>query len=369
MARELLSLAVPGVRGLRPYEPGKPLTELEREYGIKQAIKLASNENPLGPGAKALAAIRAQLDELGRYPDGNGFALKAALARKHGIVPEQITLGNGSNEVLEFTARAFVLPENEVVYSQHAFAVYPLVTQAIGARAVVTPVRDWGHDLEAMAAAITARTRLLFVANPNNPTGTWIAADALERFLQRLPEHVIVVVDEAYYEYVSESQYPNTIPWVTRFPNLVVTRTFSKVHGLAGLRVGYGVSSVPMADLLNRVREPFNVNSLALAAAEAALADEQHVADSLAMNSAGMRQLMQGLDGLELTYIPSVANFITFDVGRPAAPVYEALLRKGVIVRPIANYGMPNHLRVTIGRPQENERFLEALGNIVRSEA
>lgn len=368
MTRGLLSLAVPGVRGLRPYEPGKPLAELEREYGIKQAIKLASNENPLGPGAKALAAIRAQLDELGRYPDGNGFALKAALARKHGIVPEQITLGNGSNEVLEFAARAFVLPENEVVYSQHAFAVYPLVTQAIGARAVVTPVRDWGHDLEVMAAAITARTRLVFVANPNNPTGTWIAADALERFLERLPEHVIVVVDEAYYEYVSESQYPNTIPWVARFPNLVVTRTFSKVHGLAGLRVGYGVSSAQMADLLNRVREPFNVNSLALAAAEAALADEQHVADSLAMNSAGMRQLMQGLDGLGLTCIPSVANFITFDVGRPAAPVYEALLRIGVIVRPIANYGMPNHLRVTIGRPQENERFLEALGNIVRSE-
>jgi histidinol-phosphate aminotransferase len=361
MTHELLSLAVPGVRGLKPYEPGKPLTELEREYGIKQAIKLASNENPLGPGAKALAAIRAQIDELGRYPDGNGFALKAALARKHGIAPEQITLGNGSNEVLEFVARAFVLPENEVVYSQHAFAVYPLVTQAIGAQAVVTPVRDWGHDLDAMVAAITTRTRLVFVANPNNPTGTWIAADVLERFLQRLPGHVVVVVDEAYYEYVSEPRYPNTISWAARFPNLVVTRTFSKVHGLAGLRVGYGVSSSEMADLLNRVREPFNVNSLALAAAEAALADEQHVAKSLAMNSAGMHQLARGLDDLGLAYIPSVANFVTLDLGRPAGPVYQALLRQGVIVRPIANYGMPNHLRVTIGQPQENERFLEAL--------
>ncbi len=369
MVREPLSLAVPGVRALKPYEPGKPLTELEREYGIKQAIKLASNENPLGPGTKALAAIRAQLDELGRYPDGNGFALKAALAHAHGIAPEQITLGNGSNEVLEFVARAFVLPENEVVYSQHAFAVYPLVTQAIGAKAVVTPVRDWGHDLEAMAAAINVRTRLVFVANPNNPTGTWIAADALERFLQRLPEHVVVVIDEAYYEYVSEARYPNTIPWVARFPNLVVTRTFSKVHGLAGLRAGYGVSSAQMADLLNRVREPFNVNSLALAAAEAALADEDHVAESQAMNSAGMQQLTRGLNELELTYIPSVANFITLDLGRPAAPVYQALLRQGVIVRPIANYGMPNHLRVTIGRPQENERFLQALKNVVRSEA
>jgi histidinol-phosphate aminotransferase len=369
MARELLSLAIPGVRGLKPYEPGKPLTELEREYGIKHAIKLASNENPLGPGAKALAAIRAQLDDLGCYPDGNGFALKAALAHTHGIAPAQITLGNGSNEVLEFAARAFVLPENEVVYSQHAFAVYPLVTQAIGAKAVVTPVIDWGHDLEAMAAAINVRTRLVFVANPNNPTGTWIAADALERFLQRVPEHVVVVVDEAYYEYVSEPRYPNTIPWVARFPNLVVTRTFSKVHGLAGLRVGYGVSSLQMADLLNRVREPFNVNSLALAAAEAALADVQHVATSLEMNRAGMQQLTQGLDALGLTYIPSVANFITVDVGRAAAPVYEALLREGVIVRPIANYGMPNHLRITIGRPQENQRFLTALGTIVRSEA
>lgn len=368
MSRELLSLAVPGVRGLKPYEPGKPLTELEREYGIKQAIKLASNENPLGPGAKALAAIRAELDGLGRYPDGNGFALKAALARTHGIAPEQITLGNGSNEVLEFVARAFVLPENEVVYSQHAFAVYPLVTQAIGATAVVTPVRDWAHNLEAMAAAINARTRLVFVANPNNPTGTWITADILERFLQRLPEHVVVVVDEAYYEYVSEPRYPNTIPWVARFPNLVVTRTFSKVHGLAGLRVGYGVSSAQMADLLNRVREPFNVNSLALAAAEAALADKQHVAESLKMNSGGMQQLTRGLDDLGLAYIPSVANFITLDLGRPAAPVYQALLRQGVIVRPIANYGMPNHLRVTIGRPQENERFLAALKNAVTSD-
>ncbi len=360
-----MSLAVPGVRGLHPYQPGKPIEELEREYGIKQAIKLASNENPLGPGAEALAAIRGELDELARYPDGNGFALKTALARKHGVASTQITLGNGSNEVLEFVARTFVLPKHEVVFSEHAFAVYPLVTQAIGAKAVVTPAKDWRHDLDAMAAAMTARTRVVFVANPNNPTGTWINARTLEQFLQRTPAHVVVVVDEAYAEYVDERDYPNTIPWVARFPNLVVARTFSKVHGLAGLRVGYGVSTPEMAELLNRVREPFNVNSLALAAAEAALSDDAHVSRSLAMNRNGMQQLVRAFDDMGLAYIPSVANFISVDVGRPAAGVYEALLRQGVIVRPVANYGMPNHLRVTIGRSEENERFIEALRNIV----
>lgn len=360
-----MSLAVPGVRGLRPYEPGKPLEELAREYGIKEAIKLASNENPLGPGAKALAAIRSKLEDLARYPDGNGFALKTALARKHGMTPAQITLGNGSNEVLEFVARTFVLPEHEVVFSEHAFAVYPLVTQAIGAKAVVTPAKDWGHDLDAMLAAMTASTRVVFVANPNNPTGSWINAHRLEQFLQRVPAHVVVVVDEAYAEYVDEHDYPNTIPWVARFPNLVVTRTFSKVHGLAGLRVGYGVSSPEMADLLNRVREPFNVNSLALAAAEAALGDDAHVTRSLAMNRDGMQQLVRAFDDMGLAHIPSVANFISVDVGRPAAGVYEALLRQGVIVRPVANYGMPNHLRVTIGRPEENERLISALGKAI----
>jgi histidinol-phosphate aminotransferase len=367
MTCDLMSLAVPGVRGLRPYQPGKPIEELEREYGIKEAIKLASNENPLGPGAKALAAIRAQLNDLARYPDGNGFALKTALARKHGVASAQITLGNGSNEVLEFVVRTFVLPEHEVVFSEHAFAVYPLVTQAIGAKAVITPAKDWGHDLDAMAAAMTTHTRVVFVANPNNPTGTWIDTRRLEQFLQRTPAHVVVVVDEAYAEYVDERDYPNTIPWVSRFPNLVVTRTFSKVHGLAGLRVGYGISTPEMADLLNRVREPFNVNALALAAAEAALSDDAHLSRSLAMNRDGMQQLARAFGDMDLAHIPSVANFISVDVGRPAAGVYEALLRQGVIVRPVANYGMPNHLRVTVGRPEENERFLAALKKIVMS--
>jgi histidinol-phosphate aminotransferase len=365
MAFDPLALAVPGVRGLRPYEPGKPLAELEREYGIRGAVKLASNENPLGPGPKARAAIAQALAELGRYPDGNGFALKAALADQLGVAPAQLTLGSGSNEVLELAARAFVSPENEVVFSQHAFAVYPLVTQAIGAKAVAVPARQYGHDLEAMAAVVDARTRLVFIANPNNPTGTWLRANELERFLLGVPVHVLVVVDEAYFEFVSEPDYPNTVPWVARFPNLIVTRTFSKVHGLAGLRVGFGVSTRAVADVLNRVRAPFNVNSLALAAAEGALADRAHMVETIALTREGMKQLTEGFQKLALRYVPSVANFVSVEVGPEAASIYELLLRAGVIVRPIASYGMPNHLRVTIGLPEENRRFLEALEKIV----
>lgn len=365
MVVDPLSLAVPGVRGLRPYEPGKSIEELEREYGISNAVKLASNENPLGPGPKALAAIRHWLPELGRYPDGNGFALKGALADKFAVAPEQLTLGNGSNEVLALIARAFVLPENEVVFSEHAFAVYALVTQAVGATARVIPTRDWRHDFEAMTRAINPRTRVVFIANPNNPTGTWAARQELEEFLQATPTDVLVVVDEAYFEYVDERDYPNTISWLGRFPNLVVTRTFSKVHGLAGLRVGFGVSRPEIADLLNRVREPFNVNSLALTAAQAALSDDAHVSQSVAMNRAGMTQLSQAFSDMGLAYIPSVGNFISVDVGRPGAEVYGQLLREGAIVRPIANYGMPNHLRVTVGLTEENQRFLDTLRKIL----
>ncbi len=365
MAVDPLSLAVPGVRRLTPYEPGKPIEELEREYGIRNAVKLASNENPLGPGSKALSAIRDWLPELGRYPDGNGFALKGALADRFAVPPEQLTLGNGSNEVLELVARAFVLPENEVVFSEHAFAVYALVTQAVGATARVIPARDWGHDLQAMTRAINPRTRVIFIANPNNPTGTWVPEQELEQLLQATPANVLVVVDEAYFEYVDEPAYPNTIPWVERFSNLIVTRTFSKVHGLAGLRVGFGVSHPQIADLLNRVREPFNVNSLALTAAQAALDDDGHVSQSVAMNRAGMTQLSQAFADMGLAYIPSVGNFIAVDVGRPGTEVYGQLLREGVIVRPVANYGMPNHLRVTVGLTEENQRFIDALSRIL----
>ncbi len=360
-------LAAPGVRRLQPYIPGKPIAELEREYGVCDIIKLASNENPLGPGARALEAVRAALPELARYPDGAGFELKQALAHKHGVAPEQITLGNGSNDILELIARAFVTPEHEVIFSEHSFAVYPIVTQAVGATARVAPARAFGHDLDAMRGLINERTRVIFIANPNNPTGTWLGRESLEDFVRAVPRHALVVIDEAYYEYAvdSEKHYPDTLPWVARYPNLITTRTFSKAYGLAGLRMGFGVSHPEVADLLNRVRQPFNVNSLAQVAALAALEDKEHLARSVALNRAGMTQLTEAFTRLRLNFIPSLANFISVDVERPAQPVYEALLREGVIVRPVASYGMPRHLRVTIGTGQENTRFLRALEQVL----
>lgn len=362
---DVQSLARPGVRALKPYQPGKSLTALEREYGIRDAVKLASNENPLGPSARAVAAVQDAAAQLGRYPDGNGFALKTAIAGKLGVAAEQITLGNGSNDVLEIAARVFVTRDHEVVFSQYAFAVYPLVTQAIGAKAVTVPARDWGHDLAGMARAITAATRLVFIANPNNPTGTWLRIGELEQFLVSLPGHVIAVVDEAYFEYVDEPGYPNAVQWLDRFPNLIVTRTFSKIYGLAGLRVGYAVSSREIADLLNRVRQPFNVNHLALSGAAAALEDTAHLKRSRTLNREGLRQLGQAFTGMGLAYIPSVANFIAVNLGRPGINVYKALLCEGVIVRPLDEYDMPKHLRVTVGTPNEIRRFLTVLEKVL----
>ncbi len=365
----LISLATKGVQALQPYLPGKPLVELEREYGISQAVKLASNENPLGPSTAALRIIQERLNELARYPDGNGFALKTALASQHGVTAEQITLGNGSNDILELLARAFVTPENNIIFSQHAFAVYPIVTQAVGASAVITEARNWGYDLDAIQAAIDDNTRLIFIANPNNPTGSWLSRQALEQFLSQVPPHVIVVLDEAYYEYASDaamgaSEYPNGMQWLSEHSNLVVTRTFSKAYGLAGLRVGYSVSHEEIAQLLNRVRQPFNVNSLALAAAEAALKDHEHLVKGLACNVTGMQQYISAFTNMGLDFIPSIGNFICVKVG-DAASIYEMLLRQGVIVRPIANYGMPEHLRITIGTAGENERCIAALKKVV----
>ena len=360
MTLDALSLATPGVRALQPYVPGKPVEELERELGITNAIKLASNENPLGPSPKALAAVQQALPEIARYPDGGGFALKRALAARFGVDAGQITLGNGSSDVIEFAARILLAPGDEAVFSQHSFAMYPIITQAIGARGVEVPARDWGHDLEAMARAVTARTKLVFITNPNNPTGTWFGRAALRAFLQQVPARVIVVLDEAYFEFVDESDYPDGITLLKEFPNLIVARTFSKAYGLAGLRVGYSLSSPAVADLLNRVRPPFNVNSLALVAALAALDDTAHLQQSQRVNAEGMRQLVSGFAQLGLGHIPSVGNFVCVEVG-DAKRVYEQLLRRGVIVRPVANYGMPRHLRVTVGLPEENRRFLEAL--------
>ncbi|MEO5700720.1 MAG: histidinol-phosphate transaminase [Casimicrobiaceae bacterium] len=363
------ALAPDHVRNLARYVPGKPIEELARELDLDEAsiVKLASNENPRGPSAAVRAAIGRMTDELCRYPDGNGFDLKQALATRYGVSPGQIVLGNGSNDVLELVAQAFLLPGMHTVYARHAFIVYPLATQARGAIGIeVPPTSDLGHDLPAMRAAITADTRIVFVANPNNPTGTWLPPDALTAFLESVPAQVLVVLDEAYNEYLEPEQHAPSIAWLARHPNLIVSRTFSKAYGLAALRVGYGIMHPDVADILNRVRQPFNVNALAQAAAVAALADATYVAESRALNRAGMQALEEGFAALGLSWTPSHTNFVLVRVG-DAARVYQGLLRQGVIVRPVGNYGLPEHLRVTIGLPHENARFLAALDRALRA--
>ena len=360
-----LSLAAPGIAHLSPYVPGKPVSELERELGIRDSVKLASNENPLGCSPLARAAIQQELDEVARYPDGGGFQLRQALAERHGVDPASITLGNGSNDVLDMIARVFLGPGRESLFSEHAFAVYPISSQAVGATLNVVPARDYGYDLEAMMNRVGERTGVAWIANPNNPTGTWLNAEELENFVAGVPDHVIVVVDEAYIEYVDQADYPDASRWLQRYPNLIVTRTFSKAYGLASLRVGYGLSHPDIADLLNRVRQPFNVNSMALAAAHAALGDPAFIERAVALNREGMAQLTAGFERLGLDYIPSVGNFVTLDTGRPVAEVDQALLREGCIARPVANYGLPRHLRVTVGLAEENDRFLQALEKVL----
>ena len=357
-----ISRAPEYVRGIAPYVPGKPIEELAREYGIAEdsIVKLASNENPRGPSPKVRQAIADAVAGVTRYPDGNGFALKAALAARYSVAYEQIVLGNGSNDVLELATQAFLRPGDDAVYAQHAFAVYPLATQARGARGLVVPARNLHHDLAAMSKAITPRTRVVFIANPNNPTGTWLAPAEVRAFLADVPREVVVVLDEAYDEYLEPEQRSTSASWIAEHPHLIVSRTFSKAYGLAGLRVGFGLMNEALADLLNRVRQPFNVNSVAQAAALAALADSDYVAESAAINRAGLRQLTQALDSMRVAYVPSHGNFLLIHVGAAGA-VYEALLRQGVIVRPVANYGLPEHLRVTVGLPEENARFLSAL--------
>jgi len=360
-----LRLTAPGLAGLVPYVPGKPISELERELGIRDSVKLASNENPLGAGPRSREAAVAAMADLGRYPDGGGFDLRRALAEHHEVSPVSVTLGNGSNDVLDLIARTFLQPGAESVFSEHAFAVYPISTQAVGATARVAKARDFGHDLEAMRALVNKRTRVVWIANPNNPTGTWLPAQPLRDFLGSLPDSCIAVVDEAYIEYVAEPDYPDASQWLDQLPNLIVTRTFSKAHGLAALRVGYGISDPRIAELLNRVRQPFNVNSVAQAAAVAALGDREHLRASVELNTTGMGLLTAGCERLGLGFIPSVGNFLTIDLGRPAGPVNEALLREGVIVRPVVNYGLPNHLRVSIGLESEIQRFLTALERVL----
>ncbi|HVJ75103.1 MAG TPA: histidinol-phosphate transaminase [Casimicrobiaceae bacterium] len=360
--RDAAARAPEWVRDIAPYVPGKPIEELARELGLDAStiVKLASNENPRGPSPRALGAIASAAADITRYPDGNGFALRAALALHLGVGPERIVLGNGSNDVLELVSQAFLTPGDQAIYAQHAFAVYPLATKARGATGIEVPARDYGHDLDAMLRAITPRTRVVFVANPNNPTGTWLPGGRVEAFVAAVPRDVIVVLDEAYDEYLDDADRSTSIAWLGRHPNLVVSRTFSKAYGLAALRIGYGVMDASVADLLNRVRQPFNVNALAQAAAIAALADTGYVDESARLNREGMRSLEDGLAALGIATLPSHGNFILARVG-DAARVYGELLRRGVIVRPVAGYGLPEWLRITVGLPAENERFLAAL--------
>ena len=365
-SKDLCDLSPAYVRAIAPYQPGKPTSELAREMGIeeKTIVKLASNENPRGIGPRARAAIEAALGDLARYPDGNGFELKDALSRRYDVGMDSIVLGNGSNDVLELVAMAYLGAGTSAVYSQHSFAVYPLATQARGARGINVPAKNYGHDLPAMARAVADDTRVVFIANPNNPTGTFVPYDEIAAFLNAVP-NCIVVLDEAYNEYLPPELRVDTVKWVKRYPNLVLTRTFSKAYGLAGLRVGYAMAHPLVADLMNRVRQPFNVNSVALTAAAAALDDMEFVARSYAENRTGLRRLEEGARSLGLEYIPSFGNFIAIRVGK-ANDIFRRLLKRGVIVRPVAGYELPEHLRVTVGTPEENERFLTALAASLR---
>ena len=354
------------VRAIAPYQAGKPIAEVAREFGLEESkiIKLASNENPLGMPQSARLAMQQAVADIGRYPDANGFDLKAAISAKYNVPQDWITLGNGSNDILELAAHAFVQASQSVVFSQYGFLVYALATQAVGARAIEVKASEFGHDLVAMAAAIADDTRLIYIANPNNPTGTFLAPAQLDAFLQRVPAHVVVVLDEAYNEYLAaDLQYEST-HWVRSYPNLIVSRTMSKAYGLAGLRIGFAIGQPAVTDLLNRIRQPFNVNSLAQAAAIAALNDTAFLAQSAALNAQGYAQLIEAFDALGLDYVPSYGNFVLVKVGEDAtagARVNLALLQQGIIVRPVANYGLPQWLRISIGLPQENAAFIAAL--------
>lgn len=369
------SLATAAVRALAPYVIGKPISELARELGIAEEdiVKLASNENPLGPGQAALAAMQRSLQDVWLYPDGNGHDLKAALAQRHGVAMNQVTLGNGSNDLLVQLAETFLEPGTSAVYSQHAFAIYAIVVQATGARAHVAPAYPaghpmaLGHDLQAMRAAIAPDTRLVYIANPNNPTGTWNTPAQLREFLDGVPAHVIVALDEAYFEYSRAVDCPDGMGLVAQYPNLVVLRTFSKAHALAGVRVGYAISHPDVADMLNRVRQPFNVSMPALAGAQAALGDEVQAQRARQMVAAGLRQLQEALPSLGVKLHPSAGNFVLVDTGRDGRKVYEQLLRHGVIVRPVGGYGLPACLRITIGTAQQNDRLIRSMAAVMRA--
>ncbi|MDH5611827.1 MAG: histidinol-phosphate transaminase [Gammaproteobacteria bacterium] len=372
MSKSFQSLATKGVQQLKPYLPGKPIDELERELGITNSIKLASNENPLGPSAKAVDAIRAHCESVNFYPDGGGFKLRARIAEKFQIERACVTLGNGSNDVLELVAHAFLGPDISAVFSEYAFAVYPIATQAVGATANVAKAfpldhetMPLGHNPETLLSSVDEKTRVVFIANPNNPTGTCLSVQMLKQILDGMPDDVVVVLDMAYNEYMDDSFQFEVNEWLAAYPNLVITGTFSKIYALAGLRIGYALSSPDIADLLNRVRQPFNTSLLAQVAALAALDDDEHIQKSVLVNNLGKAYLQTSFTELGLDYLPTMANFITVNLHQDAQPIYQALLKKGVIVRPVANYNMPEFLRISIGTEAQNQRFIRALTEVL----
>ena len=356
-----------GIDTIQPYQGGKPIEEVQRELGITDIIKLASNENPLGPSPLAVQAIAENAAQVHRYPDSNAYYLKTELAEHLGVSPEHLILGNGSNDVLQLIAEAYIAPSDEVIYAEGAFVVYSLVTKLCSATAVVVPMVKDTHDLSAMAAAITDKTKVIFIANPNNPTGTMVTANETAAFMERVPEDVLVVFDEAYYEYVARSDYPQTLPYVLEGRNFIITRTFSKIYGLAGLRIGYGIAPPPLVEMLNRVRQPFNCSLVGQAAARAALKDTAHVKESQENNTSGKVFLYKAFDSMGLRYIETEGNFIMLHVEQSGAEITDALLKQGVIVRPMAGYGYPYAVRVTIGTQAENERLIKALEKYERT--
>ena len=370
MKKSFIELATPGVQKLTPYQPGKPVEELERELGISNSIKLASNENPLGPSPVVLEAIEKQLSCINYYPDGGGYALSERIARENNVELANVTLGNGSNDILELVTRAYLSAQDSAVFSAHSFAVYPIVVQAVGARANVASAypeshetMPLGHDPDAIVAAIESDTRIVFIANPNNPTGTWLTPEQLLALFKRIDESIIIVLDLAYIEYMDAALQPDIAAWLKQFPNLVITRTFSKVYALAGLRIGYALTHPDIADVLNRVRQPFNTNMLAQAAALAALDDVAHVQKSVAMNNAGKALLQKEFANMKLPVLPSMGNFISVNVKCDGVDLYQRLLKRGVILRPVANYQMPEYLRMTIGTEAQNLRLLSAVAD------
>ena len=361
MSCDWLSLTSSGIRSIHPYQPGKPISELQRELGLSDIIKLASNENPLGASSNVLSCLSTSMNEVARYPDGNAFHLKQRLSERLDVAADCLTIGNGSNDVLEMIARVFAQDDDEIIISQHAFAVYGLVAKAVGATLIETPAKTFGHDLEAMIHRVSSKTKLVFLANPNNPTGTYFSKEALSQFLNSIPNHVIVVVDEAYFEYVQHQDYPNALTYLNHHPNLIVTRTFSKAYGLAALRLGYAVSHPDIADLLNRIRQPFNANLLAQNAAVVALDDQDFLKKSVAFNQEELNLMMNALDQLNVEYIPSVGNFVSIRVpSHTGRECFDQLLRQGIIVRPVSEYGLDEFIRVSIGLKDENTQFLNA---------